>query len=255
MLPIESRDSRPLHLAIFVTVLLVCYVEVLLFNFEDKLRQLGKRFVIAFPAAVFVVAFLIATSPHIVTHPASWDPRAPYAYETEQWLKRKTEEAASFMIGALPRPDSLGALKRETDPPVPHVYEAEQYLKRKAETETRIDTDAKQGDSTRKVIEKALERAKEGPTFELYPLRVETQIEKAVRLEAERGVSVESMTESVAPDYKEALLEWERTRQFVPPKHSLELKDPIDLHTASYWLALLLLVGAIEFRLLSQKPS
>lgn len=213
VLPIESRDSRPLHLAIFVTVLLVCYVEVLLFNFEDKLRQLGKRFVIAFPAAVFVVAFLIATSPHIVTHPASWDPRAP------------------------------------------HVYEAEQYLKRKAETETRIDTDAKQGDSTRKVIEKALERAKEGPTFELYPLRVETQIEKAVRLEAERGVSVESMTESVAPDYKEALLEWERTRQFVPPKHSLELKDPIDLHTASYWLALLLLVGAIEFRLLSHKPS
>lgn len=201
-------------MAILVGALFLCYAEVLLFDLENRLRHFGRIFAIGFPIVVFIVAFLIATSPRIVTHPASWDPMAPRAYE------------------------------------------AEEYMKRKSETETRVDTRAEHVDSIGNVIQKALDRAKEGPRFELIPMRAETMAEKAVRLDAERGIPVESMAERIAPAYKEALLDWEKKRRFIPAEHSLELKEPIDRRVAPYWLALLLLVGTIEFRLLStHKPG
>lgn len=61
--------------------------------------------------------------------------------------------------------------------------------------------------------------------------------------------------EKKAAAYKESLREWEKTRTLIPEKNSLEFKKPIDRWTAPYWLALLLVVGAIEFRLLAQKFS
>ncbi len=169
VLPTNRWDSRPLYLAIFVAVLLVCYIEILLFDLEDRLRRLGKRFAIVFPAVVFVVAFLIAASPNIRTRPAYWYPDPPQA-QRDPWE------------GLV---DSLQPRK--------NAQEYEQYLRRKGEIEAKKEN-----------------------------------------------------------EYKQALLEWEKTRRLIPPEHSLELKYPIDRRVAPYWLALLLLVGAIEFRLLSQ---
>lgn len=227
VLPTNRWDSRPLYLAIFVAVLLVCYIEILLFDLEDRLRRLGKRFAIAFPAVVFVVAFFITTSPHIVTHPASWDPMVPRAYEAERYLQRKKDEA-----------------------------EFEQWKRKvEADIEMGIYPQKPTRDRMPDALQGAFDRARQGKQFEFYPLQAETDAERAVRLDAERGIPVESMAERITPAYKEALLEWEKTRRFIPPEHSLELKDSIDRRVAPYWLALLLLVGAIEFRLLSQSSS
>lgn len=172
VLPIKSWDSRPLYLAIFATSLLVGYVEILLFDLEDRLRQLGRFFVIGFPVAVFVVALLIATSPKIQTHPAYWYPSPPQV-QNDPW--------EDLMLDLQP-------LKS------PQEYE--QRLKKKAETKAKREA-----------------------------------------------------------EHKEALRKWEETRYLVPAEHSLRLEDPVDKRTALYWLVLLLLVGTIEFRLLSRNKA
>ena len=116
MLPTKSWDSRPFYLGTFFGVLLLCYFEVLLFDLENNLRRLGKSFAIAFPVAVFVVAFLIATSPRIVTYPASWDPRAPRADEAASSGENEMSRPGDSIRQALDRARNGTAFEPITRP-------------------------------------------------------------------------------------------------------------------------------------------